>query len=129
MGRIRAENHITMAQVTEKQENAPAEDAGTDEAAVIRLLPATWTVDIEAGGQPSEPAVDRTALRRLLDVLSDRRPSVGCTSWSYSVRFSIDATDDAAATMQRAVDVWTDAVAEAGLPAWPITRCEAHRRK
>lgn len=117
-----------MGQIREQHGDVPADDAGADDAAVIPLLPATWTVDIEAGGPPSEPAVDRTALRRLLDVLSDRHPSVGCTSWSYSVRFTIDATDDAAATMQRAVDVWSDAVSEAGLPSWPITRCEAHRR-
>lgn len=119
-----------MGHVTEPQNaDATSRDGGEDDAAqVVALLPATWTVDIEAGGDPSAPAVDRTALRGLLDVMRDRHPSVGCTAWTYSVRFTVDATEDAGEAIQRAITLWRDAIAEAGLPDWPVKRCEAHRR-
>ncbi len=119
-----------MGHVTEPQSNEVAQSDGVEEEAapVVPLLPATWTVDIEVGGAPSAPSVDRDALRRLLDVMRDRHPSVGCTAWSYSVRFNVDASDDAAEAISRAVDLWRDAIAEVGLPDWPVKRCEAHRR-
>lgn len=122
-----------MGQRTEPHSDDVSPDAAPDgadghDADVVALLPSTWTVDIEASGDPSDPAVDRDALRRLLDVLRGRHPSVGCTTWSYSVRFTVDASDDAVGAIGRAVDLWHDAVAEAGLPDWPVRRCELHRR-
>lgn len=118
-----------MAGVTGRRDPGSDDDPGRRDAApVVPLLPASWTVDIEAGGDPSAPEVDRDALRRLLDVMRERHPSVGCTAWSYSVRFTLDATADAAAAVQRAVDLWREAVVEAELPEWPIKRCEIHRR-
>lgn len=115
-----------MGQMTEPRTEPQAPDAG--EAPVVPLHPVTWTVDIEAGGDPSAPAVDRDALRRVLEVMSGRHPSVGCTAWTYSIRFTVDATVDATEAIGRAIDLWRDAVGEAGLPRWPVRRCEAQRR-
>jgi hypothetical protein len=82
-----------------------------------------WTVNVEAAGSADNPPLERAQLRPLLDRLAPHRPSVGCSSFRYSARFTV-AGAGAEEALAQALAIWRDAVAETDLPEWPVIRCE-----
>ena len=87
-----------------------------------------WTIDIDAVGDPAS-ADDRfddqlVAFERALDFYS------GAVAGSeqhdrYGARFSLDTSSiNPVEILEQGLDIFHEAVIEAGLPPWQIVRCE-----
>jgi hypothetical protein len=97
-----------------------------------------WNVLIEArASEDSDMAVsdnDLTAFLEVLPNLGAQSPVTSGDASRYAARFFVDiegtAVDPAAGTgaflhaAYRAVETFAEAVDKAGLPAWPIVRCQ-----
>ena len=80
---------------------------------------ASWTVSIEAVGS-SSPVVEVAALTTALERLGDL---VAQSDGHYAVQMLMPGAQPADA-VKAAMWVWRSAVAEAGLPDWPVVRVD-----
>jgi hypothetical protein len=80
---------------------------------------ASWTVSIEAVGS-SSPAADVAQLTSALERLGDL---VAQADGHYTVEMLMPGAQPADA-VKAAMWVWREAVAEAGLPDWPVVRVD-----
>jgi len=87
-----------------------------------------WTIDIDAVGTPAPDASvfdeQLAALERVLE------PYSGAAATNeerdrYGARFSLDTDSiNPVDVLEQALDIFHDAAADAGLPAWQIVHCE-----
>ena len=87
-----------------------------------------WSVALEAAADDdsTEEAIAGEALWPLLDALGAYAPAVGGGDRRYDAQFSVEAPDVGQA-LTKALRVWRRAVANAGLPPWPLVQATVLR--
>ena len=80
-----------------------------------------WSVSIKADGDRPMELDEIVALADAVAPLGGVASGVG--AMSYGAQILVDA-DSADAAVEQAIPLFTDAVATAGIPAWPVSRAE-----
>jgi hypothetical protein len=89
-------------------------------------LPKGWTVQIDAEGAPTDEPVDGKKVEGLIDLLREYAPAVSHRPRRFSTRLTVYA-GEAIEAATGAVDIWREAVGEAGLPPWEVVRIDVTR--